>query len=67
MDNDKRKLTEKELKRKNDAVPCPAGCWTGRAFLRQLYLADKRAIDFDFLSAEIAPRMPGYACSAAAL
>lgn len=30
---------------------CPADCRTGRALVGQFYLADKRIIDFDFLSA----------------
>ena len=37
------------------SYPCPADCRAGRAFVGQFYLADKRIIDFDFLSAEFPP------------
>ena len=43
---------------KNFAVPYPADCRAGRALgVRQLYLADKRGMDFDFLSAELPPAL----------
>ena len=41
---------------KNFAVPYPADCRTGRALgIGKFYLADKRVIDFDFLSVELPP------------
>ena len=51
-------LFETAMKETIFAVPCPADCRTGRALVGKLYLADKRGIDFDFLSAELPPAFP---------